>query len=159
MWETICDVLHIPVARKFGSKFLQCPHSSISGTLVWSTSPPQWKFGLILALWVWVCLEYPLPLYVGTTDCIPRQIPIATANYRNGIGIGSGIVADLGFLRLGAPTTKRGANLLFGRIFAENCMKMKKMEQGEEGTSLEALLRSANADQLNVNKPLRRETN
>ena len=42
MWETICDALHIPVARNFGSKFLECPHSSISGMLVWSTthSPP-----------------------------------------------------------------------------------------------------------------------
>ena len=38
---TICDALHIPVARIFGSKFLECPHSSFSGMLVWSTPPPK----------------------------------------------------------------------------------------------------------------------
>ena len=50
------DALHIPVGRIFGSKFLECPHSSISGMLVWSTtpSPPKenlgrsWHFGLEL---------------------------------------------------------------------------------------------------------------
>ena len=58
MWETICDALHIPVARILGSKFLECPHSSISGMLVWNTTtlspPPTQKcwFGQILALWV-----------------------------------------------------------------------------------------------------------
>ena len=49
---TIC-ALHIPVARIFGSKFLECPHSSISGMLVWTiTTPPPRKcrFGQILAL-------------------------------------------------------------------------------------------------------------
>ena len=40
MWETICDALHIPVARNFGSKFLECPYSSISGMLVWIIPPP-----------------------------------------------------------------------------------------------------------------------
>ena len=91
------------------------------------------------------------------------QIPIVTANYRNGIRIRIRIGIWLGggsrISQTGAPIPGRGTNILFGRMCVENCMKMKKMDQEEEGTYLEALLRSANADQLNVNKPLRRETN
>ena len=65
MWETICDALHIPVARNFGSKFLECPHSSISGMLVWGTHLLDH--------------QHPPPLelvsgssYVETNWCIPR---------------------------------------------------------------------------------------
>ena len=44
---------HIPVTRIFGLKFLECPHSSISGVLVWSTPPlPQMKIWARLEL-VW----------------------------------------------------------------------------------------------------------
>ena len=87
MWETICDALHIPVARILGSKFLECPHSSISGMLVWNTttlSPPHPKMQIWTDLgtlgWVrldptpgmqiwtdlgtlgWVGLDHPPPL-------------------------------------------------------------------------------------------------
>ena len=69
IWETICDALHIPVARIFGSKFLECLHSSIAGMLVWTPpSPPpplKCRFRQILALWVelvWTTTTpYPLP--------------------------------------------------------------------------------------------------
>ena len=44
MWESICDALNIPVTRIFGSKFLECPHFSISGILVWSTPFPPPPF-------------------------------------------------------------------------------------------------------------------
>ena len=51
--HVVCERLsamhyHIPVNRIFGSKFLECPHSSISE--MWSgvnlpPPSPQWKFG------------------------------------------------------------------------------------------------------------------
>ena len=37
MWETICDALHIPVARNFGSKFLEFPTQVFQE---WSGVPP-----------------------------------------------------------------------------------------------------------------------
>ena len=43
MWETICDAVASWSGWKFGSKFLECPYSSISGMLVWSAPPPPLK--------------------------------------------------------------------------------------------------------------------
>ena len=44
--HVVCEILsamhyHIAVTRIFGSKFLECPHSSISGMWVWSTPGPH----------------------------------------------------------------------------------------------------------------------
>ena len=36
-------------------------------------------------------------------------------------------VADSGFPRTGASALKESANLLFGKCFAENCIKMKEI--------------------------------
>ena len=53
-------------------------------------------------------------------------------------------VADLGFPRRGANPRGRGKNLLFGKIFAKNCIKMK--EFGPRGRARPWLpLGSANA--------------
>ena len=43
-------------------------------------------------------------------------------------------VADLGFLRWGRNPRVWGKNLLLGKIFAENCIKMKEIRPG--GASL-----------------------
>ena len=53
---------------------------------------------------------------------------------RDTIHYGEGMsVADPGFLRWG-PTPRGGsANLLFGKIFLENCMKMKEIGPREGG--------------------------
>ena len=77
VWERLSAMhYHIPVTRIFGSKVLECPHSSIWGMwcleyppphwkdivrdigtlgLTWSRvppSPPQWKLGQIEGLWI-----------------------------------------------------------------------------------------------------------
>ena len=62
---------HIPVTRIFGSKFLECPHSSILGMLVWSTPvlpnapnpPPIMKIwpGLDTLDLSWFGVPPPLP--------------------------------------------------------------------------------------------------
>ena len=72
MWETICDALHIPLARNVGSKFLECPHSSISGMLVWSPPTPKWKFGQILPPTPPHTHRVSGSSYVETNCCIPR---------------------------------------------------------------------------------------
>ena len=67
---------------EFCSKFLECPHSSISGMLVWT--PPllsphgKWKVGQILAFGIWVGLE--------TNRCIRqgyRLVPYSVAVFKS----------------------------------------------------------------------------
>ena len=89
MWETICDSLHIPVARNVGSKFPECPHSMyfrnvgpphpqwkfggrschIEFDLV-SSTPPPWKFGQILS--PPTAHTVSGSSYMETNCCIPR---------------------------------------------------------------------------------------
>ena len=59
---------HIPVTRIFGLKVLECPHSSISGVLVWSTapSPPNENLDRTCHFGFGFGLEFPPPgTYVG----------------------------------------------------------------------------------------------
>ena len=51
---------------------------------------------------------------------------IATATHNNR----ETVVADPGFPREGRNPRQVGANLLFGKILAQNCMKMKEIEKG-----------------------------
>ena len=51
VWEPLCDAGASKASWLFGSKFFECPHSSISRMLVWKPPPPpKWKFGHDLAL-------------------------------------------------------------------------------------------------------------
>ena len=63
VWERLSAMhYHIPVTRIFGSKVLECPHSSIWGMWCLEYPPPHWKLSEILGLWVWLGPEYPSPL-------------------------------------------------------------------------------------------------
>ena len=49
MWETICDAVASSSGMNLCSKFLECPHSSVSGMLVWNhprPPPPHHKWNL-----------------------------------------------------------------------------------------------------------------
>ena len=57
-------------------------------------------------------------------------------------------VVDTGFQRRGRQPPRWGANLLFGQIFPENCMKIKEFGPGGRVPGAPPPLRSANASIL-----------
>ena len=100
----LCDWTHYQW-DEFVFKILECPHSSISGMLVWNKtphptptpSPPKWKFGQILTLWVSVGLEYPRPhelMWVGAgvwrLIAVSPKDTVSFALHGNGNGTGTG---------------------------------------------------------------------
>ena len=75
-WETICDALHIPVARIFGSKFWECPYSLNHQPPSPSHPPPKMQIWTHRGTLGCVGLN-PSPRllgssYVETNCCIPR---------------------------------------------------------------------------------------